>query len=82
MQSPCCGQEGAEVFTNVGRKGPEKPSVGDPIICFNCCTWLIVTATGFRLFDAEDFMRHSDDKLKILRRLTELLKAFKKENPG
>jgi len=26
-------------------------------------------------------MRHSDDKLMVLRRITTLLKEFKKENP-
>jgi hypothetical protein len=82
MQSPCCGQQGAELVTNVTGKGPDKPNVGDAIICFNCCAWLVVTATGFRLFDAEDFMRHTDDKLTVLRRLTALLKAFKKEHPN
>ena len=79
MTSPCCGQP-AEVFTHIGNEDI-KPNPNDPIICFQCCAWLVVTATGLRLFDVDDLLRHTDEELNVLRRLTDLLKAFKRANP-
>ncbi|GEM_PF-3853498 len=78
MKAPCCGLS-VEVATPLDHKNPDaQPKDGDVLICFKCFTWLIKTATGLRLFSIEDFMRLPDEELNQVRRMSSLLKQFKK----
>lgn len=79
MKNPCCGQP-AEVMSSIDLNKPDAvPGEGDVLVCFTCQAWLVFTAAGLRLFDETDFMRLKDEELRDLRRITALLRRFKKE---
>ena len=56
-----------------------RPSPGDVAVCFTCCTWHVyvdVDNNILRPFEADDFLRLTDDELKAIRIFTNLLKEF------